>query len=215
MPLFDAIVVHPAMEEPFSDAAILSAMLRFEVALARAEARTGVIPDAAAAAIACVTPAAFDAEAIAVDARSSGTPAIPFVAALTAVVGAARPDAAAFVHHGATSQDVTDTALVLCLRQARIPLGLSHGRIDAALRRLSIAHASTIMLGRTLLQPAPPTTFGLKAAGWLGSLRRSHERMTEAFDRACVLQFGGASGTLAALEGNGLRVAEHLARELD
>src|SRR6476646_5863348 len=107
------------MEDAFSDAAILSAMLRFEIALASAEARTGVIPAAAASAVASVTTTAFDAAAIARRARTSGTPAIAFVEALVAAVAGADPDAAAFVHRGATSQDVTDTALVLCLRRAK------------------------------------------------------------------------------------------------
>jgi len=213
--LFDALVSSPEVEEAFSDAALLAAMLRFEVALASAEARVGIIPESVAAALASITPEAFDVDDIARKARASATPAIPFVETLTAAVAAKDRDAANFVHRGATSQDVTDTALVLCLRQARKPLEGSHQRIDAALRRLSNDHADTVMLARTLLQPAPPTTFGLKAAGWLGSVARAHQALSDAFDRACVLQFGGASGTLAALESNGLAVAEHLALELD
>ncbi|HTM24394.1 MAG TPA: lyase family protein [Vicinamibacterales bacterium] len=215
MALFDAIVTSPDMDEAFSDAAILSAMLRFEAALALAEARARVIPGAAADAIAAVSPAAFDSEAIARKARASATPAIAFVETLTAAVASAHPSAAAYVHYGATSQDVTDTALVLCLRRAQNAIDALHARIDGALRRLSKAHASSVMLGRTLLQPAPPTTFGLKAAGWLGSLSRSHQGLTEAFARSSVLQFGGASGTLAALHDRGLEVAQYLSRELD
>jgi 3-carboxy-cis,cis-muconate cycloisomerase len=118
------------------------------------------------------------------------------------------------VHRGATSQDVTDTALVLCLTEARKTIDAAHARIDGALRRLSTQHAATVMLGRTLLQPAPPITFGLKAAGWLGALSRSHRALSESFDRACVLQFGGASGTLASLGDRGLAVAKELAAEL-
>src|SRR5215471_7113789 len=213
--LSGALVSSPEVDEALSDAALLAAMLRFEVALARAEARMGVIPDAVAAALAAVTPDAFGVGDIARKARASATPAIPFVEMLTAAVAAKDRGAANFIHRGATSQDVTDTALVLCLRQAREPLERSHLRIDTALRRLSSDHADTVILARTLLQPAPPTTFGLKAAGWLGSLTRAHQALGDAFDRACVLQFGGASGTLAALESNGLAVAEHLARELD
>jgi 3-carboxy-cis,cis-muconate cycloisomerase len=212
--LIDAIV-GGGIDDAFSDAALLSAMLRFEVALARAEARAGVIPESAAAAIASVSVERFDARAIALAARSSATPAIPFVETLTAAVAAVDPSAANVVHRGATSQDVTDTALVLCLRAARTPIDAAHARIESALRRLSNDHASTVMLARTLLQPATPTTFGLKAAGWLGSLRRSHGELAGAFDRACVLQFGGAAGTLAALGSDGLTIADHLAHELD
>lgn len=213
--LIDALVRSPEMEAAFSNAALIAAMLRFEVALARAEARAGVVPDAAAAAIASIKPDAFDATAIVSAARASATPAIPFVEALVAAVGAADPEAAKFVHRGATSQDVTDTALVLCLRGAIASIAATHTRLSAALRRLSDQHASTVMLGRTLLQPATPITFGLKAAGWLGSLDRSYTQVAAAFDRACVLQFGGAAGTLAALGPDGLRVSENLARELE
>jgi 3-carboxy-cis,cis-muconate cycloisomerase len=213
--LIGALVHDPGMDAAFSDAALIEAMLRFESALAAAEAHAGVIPDSAAAAIASIRADVFDPAAIAAAARTSATPAIPFVDALIAAVAATDPDAAKFVHRGATSQDVTDTALVLCLRTAATAIAAAQARIGAALRRLSAEHASTVMLGRTLLQPAPPITFGLKAAGWLGSLDRSYEDVAGAFDRACVLQFGGAAGTLAALGADGLRVAETLARELD
>jgi 3-carboxy-cis,cis-muconate cycloisomerase len=213
--LFDALASTPEMDEAFSNEAALSAMLSFEGALARAEARAGLVPESAASVIASVDVATFDAHAIAAKARGSATPAVPFVEMLTAAVAAKDRSAANVVHRGATSQDVTDTALVLCLRRARTALGSTHARTIAALRRLSTAHASTVMLARTLLQPAPPTTFGLKAAGWLGSLRRADESLSAAFDRALVLQFGGASGTLAALGTDGLTVAQHLARELD
>jgi len=213
--LFDALVSTPEMDEAFSNESALSAMLGFEAALARAGARAGLVPESAATLIASVDVTTFDAHAMAANARGSATPAIPFVEMLTAAVAAKDRDAANVVHRGATSQDVTDTALVLCLRRARTALGSTHARTVAALRRLSTKHASTVMLARTLLQPAPPTTFGLKAAGWLGSLTRAHESLSAAFDRALVLQFGGASGTLAALGTDGLTVAEHLARELD
>lgn len=213
--LVDALVSTPEMDEAFSDRAVLSAMLLFEAALARAEARAGVIQESAAKAIAAVEIAAFDADAIAASAGGSATPAIPFVKLLTAAVAAKDRDAANVVHRGATSQDVTDTAFVLCLRRARAAIDATHGRSVTSLRRLSDQHAATVMLARTLLQPAPPTTFGLKAAGWLGSLTRAHQALAAAFDRAMVLQFGGASGTLAALGSDGIRVAELLARELD
>src|SRR5579871_6785136 len=172
--LIGALVHDPEMDAAFSDAALIAAMLRFEVALAAAEAQAGVIPGSAAAVIASVRPDVFDRAAIARAARTSATPAISFVEALIAVVAAADPDAATFVHRGATSQDVTDTALVLCMRTAETAIAAAHARIAAALRRLSSAHAATVMLGRTLLQPALPITFGLKVAGWLGSLNRSY-----------------------------------------
>ena len=215
MPLLNAIGSVPEIADAFSDAAVLGAMLRFEIALARAEARAGLIPESAAAAIGSLTADRLDADAIARSARVSATPAVPFVEALIAALSATSPHSAAFVHRGATSQDVTDTALVLCLVRVQPVLDEYHTRIAAALRRLSDEHAATVMLARTLLQPAGPTTFGLKSAGWLGSLSRSHDGLADAFRRACVLQFGGASGTLAALDDGGLRVAAALARELD
>jgi 3-carboxy-cis,cis-muconate cycloisomerase len=93
-------------------------------------------------------------------------------------------------------------------------LEADHHRLSLGLRRLSDAHAGTLMLGRTLLQPAPPVTFGLKAAGWLGAVRRGWERVASRFDESAYLQFGGASGTLAALDDHGIRVSEALAAEL-
>jgi 3-carboxy-cis,cis-muconate cycloisomerase len=194
---------------------MLASMLRFEVALSRAEARAGIIPASAADAIAGVTVDVFDPAAIALGARASGTITIPFVEALTAAVRAASPAAATFVHWGATSQDVTDTALVLCLVRALGIITADHDRLSDALRRLSEEHAGTVMLARTLLQPAPPTTFGLKVAGWFGAVSRSGAAVASAAREACVLQFGGASGTLAALGTEGLTVAGDLARELE
>ena len=201
--LLDALSTLPELEAVFSDAAVLSAMLRFEIALARAESRRGIISERAADAIASLTIDSLDAAAIARNARASATPAVPFVDALVAALEGTSREAAAVVHRGATSQDVTDTALVLCLLRAQPIVDGFHERIASALRRLSHEHAGTVMLARTLLQPAAPTTFGLKAAGWLGSLSRSYETMAEAFRRTCVLQFGGAAGTLRPPEADG------------
>src|SRR5216684_198112 len=142
MALFDALVTTPDMEDAFSDAAVLAAMLRFEAALARAEARAGLIPDAAADAVASISPEAFDTRAIARKARASATPAIPFIEMLTAAIASVNREAVPYVHRGATSQDVTDTALILCLRRARGSIDTSHARIDSALARLSNDHAS-------------------------------------------------------------------------
>ncbi|MCA1559785.1 MAG: hypothetical protein LC804_05810 [Acidobacteria bacterium] len=203
--LLESLATTEALAEAFSDAALLASMLRFEVALARAEARAGVITDAVADAIAAAAiPDGFDVGAIARDARASGTITIPLVAMLTVRVQTTDPAAATFVHWGATSQDVSDTALVLCLRRAFQILTADHDRLTRALRRLSDQHAGTEMLARTLLQPAPPTTFGLKAAGWFGAVSRSYAHLATAFKEACVLQFGGASGTLAALGPHGM-----------
>ena len=156
----------------------------------------------------------FDAADLARDARRSGTIAIPLAAALTARVRALVPEAARFVHWGATSQDIVDTALVLLVGRASIVMATDHARLAGALRALSDRHAADVMLGRTLLQPAPPITFGLKAAGWFAGVQRSWSRLERARREASVLQLGGASGTLAALDDKGLAVASALAREL-
>lgn len=199
----------------FSDQSVLQAMLDFEMGLARAEAKIGIVPQAASDMIAAVADsAAFDVDAIASGALKAGTPSIPVVKALTERVRASHSEAAGFVHWGATSQDVADTAIVLVLRRARSLLVEGLTALDQSLVRLSDDNAQTVMLGRTLMQPAPPVTFGLKAAGWLGAVRRGRHRLEEAFADALILQFGGASGTLASLEDQGLRVAEALAAEL-
>jgi 3-carboxy-cis,cis-muconate cycloisomerase len=211
-----ALATTSEMEAAFSDASVLQAMLDFESALARAEARAGVIPAAAASAITeAAATAEFDTELLARQALRAGTLAIPLVRMLIARVHESDPSSSAYVHWGATSQDVTDTALVLLLKCCRGVLAADHTRLDQALLRLSETHANSVMLARTLLQPAPPTTFGLKAAGWLGSIRRSWLRLQQAFDDALILQFGGASGTLAAFGEQGIAVSALLAEELD
>ncbi len=213
--LKDALATTEPLANLFADNSVLQAMLDFEAALARVEARMGVIPQSAADAITAAARAEnFDAASLAVAGLRAGTLALPLVKALTERVRAVNADAAGYVHWGATSQDVTDTALVLLLGRAREILAADHARISAALRRLSGEHAGTVMLGRTLLQPAPPTTFGLKVAGWLGAEERGWRRVDGRFAEAQLLQFGGASGTLASLGDKGIAVAEALAREL-
>jgi 3-carboxy-cis,cis-muconate cycloisomerase len=210
--LIDGFSTSSAMAEVFSDASVLQAMLRFETALARAQARLGMIPESAAAAIARVE--RIDAGDLAEEARQSASLAIPFVKALTARVREIDEAAAGFVHWGATSQDVLDTALILMLRDARRILAADHERLARALRRLSEQHAGTVMLARTVLQPAPPVTFGYKTAAWFAGVRRSWRTLARSFDEALQLQFGGAAGTLAAYAGRGLELEAELAKEL-
>ena len=213
--LIDTLATTDALDEIFSDASILRGMLDFEAALAAAEAAAGLIPQRAAQAVAdAVRAGGFDAVSIAREARESGTVSIPLVHALTARVRAADPESASFVHWGATSQDAADTAFVLALTRARDALAVDHTRLDRALRDLSERHARTVMLGRTLLQPAPPVTFGLKTARYAAALARGWKRADAAFTDTAILQFGGASGTLAALGGHGLDVAEKVANAL-
>jgi 3-carboxy-cis,cis-muconate cycloisomerase len=213
--LMESLAATERLSQIFSDASVLQAMLDFEAALATAEARAGVIPQAAAAVISEAARAeGFDTAELARQALRAGTPAIPLVRMLTARVSSLDAHAAGFVHWGATSQDVADTALVLLLRRCRPMLEADHKRVAGGLLRLSNEHAGSVMLGRTLLQPAPPVTFGLKAAGWLGAVKRGWARVASRFDEALYLQFGGASGTLAALGDRGIAVSETLSQEL-
>jgi 3-carboxy-cis,cis-muconate cycloisomerase len=213
--LINSLATTPALAELFSDSSILKAMLHFEAALARVEASCNIIPQNAAEVIAAAANAeGFDIQAIIRDTQLSATPAVPLVKALTGRVRAKNAEAAGFVHWGATSQDVCDTALVLLLKQAQTILDSDLCRLQKSLRRFAEEHAGTVMLGRTLLQAAGPTTLGLKAAGWFAAVHRGHQRLSACFDDALILQFGGATGTLAALGNEGLAVGRTLADEL-
>jgi 3-carboxy-cis,cis-muconate cycloisomerase len=213
--LIESLATTAQLSEIFSDASILGAMLDFEIALARAEAQLNIIPEAAAEIITtAATRESFNPSALAEEAIHSATPAIAFVKQLTACVRAIDSVAAGYIHWGATSQDLCDTAFMLLLQKAEHILNKDIQRLEKALTHLAEEHKGTVMLGRTLMQAAPPITFGLKAAGWAAAISRSHQRMATSFEKALVLQFGGASGTLAALGEHGLAVAEKLAKQL-
>jgi 3-carboxy-cis,cis-muconate cycloisomerase len=216
MALLDPLFGSAAMGEVFSDAARLQRMLDFEAALARAEAGCGVIPAAAAPAIASKCRAdLIDANALAIATAASLNPAIPLVKQLTSLVAKDDPEAARFVHWGATSQDANDSGLMLQVRQAFDILEADLAVLCRGLTELALKHRSTPIAGRTLMQHALPTTFGVKVAGWLDAMNRHRERFAETRARVLVLQFGGAVGTLAALREKGLQVAESLAAELN
>jgi 3-carboxy-cis,cis-muconate cycloisomerase len=198
-----------------SDERYLAAMARFEAALAIASARAGLTPASHAQRIAQVCQGAkFDAAALARQARAASTLAIPFVKGLTSKVASASAEAARHVHFGATSQDVLDTATALCLKEASGRLCELVVAVGDAAASLAQRHAGTPMLARTLLQPATPVPFGWKAAMWLAPLARAYPRFREAVAAACVLQLGGAAGTLAAFGDKGLEVARETAAEL-
>jgi 3-carboxy-cis,cis-muconate cycloisomerase len=203
------------MRETFSDRSRLQGILDFEAALARAEARVGVIPAAAADVIKghCVAEH-FDFTELAVAASSAGNIAIPTVAALRRRVAKDDAKAADFVHWGATSQDAIDTGLVLQIRRGAALLDADADRLADVLAKLAEAHAATPILGRTWLQAAVPITFGLTAAGWLDAVERSQEHLAQAARAAGVIQLGGAAGSLAALGDRGRDVAQALAKEL-
>jgi 3-carboxy-cis,cis-muconate cycloisomerase len=214
--LIDGLATTGALANLFSDESVLQAALAFEVALARAEAGLGIIPQAAADAIErAARTSDFDVAKLAHDALRAGTVSIPLVKALTAHVRVTDSAASCFVHWGATSQDVADTALMLLIKQAQPIISADLTRLEESLRRLSDEHLHTVLLDRTLLQAAPPVTFGLKAAGWHGAIRRSRARFESALSEALVVQFGGASGTWAALGRQGLAVGRGIARELE
>ena len=187
-------------------------MARFEGALARAGARAGLFPaeHAETIAVACQR-ASFDVPALAREARNAGTLTIPFVAALRKQIPG---DAARFLHFGATSQDVSDTGLALCLKTASERTSAVARELGDALAVLAQRHSGTPMVGRTLLQPAAPIPFGWKVAMWLAPLTRSVPHYRRAAAEAAVLQFGGATGTLSALGGKGDAIATELASEL-
>jgi len=198
-----------------SDRRLLAAMARFEAALARASARAGLLPAADADVIAGVCERAeFDAAALARAARTAGTLAIPFVQQLTAQVAAVSQDAARHVHFGATSQDVIDSAAALCLKPACDRLLALATRAGDAAAQLAGRHARTPIAARTLLQPALPVPFGWKAAVWLSVLTRCRSHLRAAAAEACVLQFGGAAGTLSAFGDQGDEIGAAIAAEL-
>ena len=207
--LFGALFVPDAMRDAVGDRAWIGAMLRFEAALAAAEAAADLLPgDAAEAIAAACEPDRFDAAALGRAGRDAGNPAAPLVAELTAAVGG---EAARHVHRGATSQDVMDTAAMLVTRDALAVLDGSLRAVAEACARLADEHRGTLMAGRTLLQQALPVTFGLKAAGWLDAVLDARDRLAGV---PLAVQLGGAAGTLAALGGDGPRVVALLAEGL-
>jgi 3-carboxy-cis,cis-muconate cycloisomerase len=210
----ELLIADEACAAALSDDALLAAMARFEGALARASAAAGLVPAAEAEVIARVCAAArFDALALAREGRA-GTLVIPFVRELRQQVAAVSPSAARHVHAGATSQDVIDTAAVLCLRPAGERILVLAGRLGDAAAELARRHGATAIAARTLLQPALPVTFGWKAANWLAPLARSLPGLRRALGEAAALQFGGPAGNLSGFAGKADGVAAALAAEL-
>ncbi|HXD16244.1 MAG TPA: 3-carboxy-cis,cis-muconate cycloisomerase [Vicinamibacterales bacterium] len=201
--------------EQLSDRARLQAMLDVEAALADVEAELGVVPRSAVEPIRAAADAGrYDVRAIAAAAARDGNLAIPLVRHLTKDVEAIDASAARYVHWGATSQDILDTGLVLQLQRAVPPILAHLDRAAAAAASHARRHVDTVMAGRTWLQHATPVTFGVKAAGWLDALMRQRASLALALEEARVVQFGGASGTLAALGDQGIAVADRLASRL-
>lgn len=209
MELRETMFTAPEMAVIFSGAGLVERMLHFEAALARAHARVGTIPQGAADAIASKCRVElFDLAALYGEAAAAGTPAIPLVRMLTELV---EGEGRKFVHWGATSQDVIDSAMVLQMRDGLDLLIDRQLKIGATTAGFAEHHRHTPMAGRTLLQHAVPITFGLKAARWLALTTRLVQRLRDIRDRALAVQLGGAAGTLAAFGSDGIRVMELVA----
>ncbi|WP_306132129.1 3-carboxy-cis,cis-muconate cycloisomerase [Roseivivax marinus] len=211
-PLWGPSFVDDDMRELVSADAFVDACVTTEAALARAQARLGIIPKEAAEGIsAAAETLELDRERLAHETAVVGYPILPLVEQMSAACG----PAGKHLHWGATTQDIMDTATVLQLRGG---LDLIERRLDAvrdALATLARDHRDTVLAGRTHLQHALPVTFGWKAAVWLSALDRHKERLAQVRPRLLVVQFSGASGTLASLGDRGLEVQAELAAELD
>jgi len=215
MRLFDKLFRYEAIDRNFSDQAYLQGLLDFEAALARAEAKAGVIPAADAQTIVAACEAVqFNMEELAAQAALSGNVAIPLVKKLTELVAKQSKGAARFVHWGATSQDAMDTGAVLQLRRALEVVDQDLARLTSTLANLADKHRASPIAARTWMQQALPTTFGFIVAGWLDAILRHRSRLADLHARNLTLQFGGAVGTLAALSGRGPAVAKALAEDL-
>jgi len=196
-----------------SDRAWVQAMLDIEAALARAESRIGLVPATAADGIAshCRVDE-FDVAQLGKAAVRSANPVIPLVNALRAAVS---QDSAPYVHRGATSQDILDTAMMLIARRGLDLILADLEQAAAAAAAHADRHRATVMAARTLLQQALPTTFGLKAAGWLSAIVEARSELIRVRHTRLAVQFGGAAGTMAAVSDHGLDVARELAAELE
>ena len=201
----------PAMREVFSDLALISRYAEVEIALARAEARCGVIPTEAAEEIARRTDvAALDFDLLRRETDVVGYPILPLVHQIAKQCG----EAGRYVHWGATTQDIMDMAVVLQIRAGLQLIEADIAVLRDVLADLSRRHRDTPMAGRTHLQQALPVTFGYKTAIWLSMFDRHAERLGQLKPRVLVGQFAGAAGTLASLGGKGLEVQRALCEEL-
>jgi 3-carboxy-cis,cis-muconate cycloisomerase len=208
---FSAIFVPEELADAVSDRSWLGAMLDAECALARAQGRAGVLTEEAATAVAdACDPSLYDVTELAVQGRTTGNPAEPLVRALRARIG--EPHAGA-VHLGATSQDIVDSAAMVVAQRASKLVDDELAGAAEECARLAAEHRHSVMAARTLLQQAVPTTFGLKAAGWLVGLVEARARLA-AVVASLPAQLGGAAGTLAALGGDGIGVLHLYAEEL-
>ncbi|HUN43303.1 MAG TPA: adenylosuccinate lyase family protein [Acetobacteraceae bacterium] len=210
-PILGVLYGSDAMRAVFQEHAYFQRMLDVEAALARVQARLGIIPaDAAQAITAAALFRNLDPAELAASARNVGYPVVGLVAGLSRAAG----KAGAWTHWGATTQDIMDTATVLQVREG---LALVRGELLGLLRALAgqaQRHRQTVMAGRTHLQQALPTSFGLKCAVWASPLPAHLQRLDQLRARVGQVEFAGAAGTLASLGDQGIAVMEGLAQEL-
>jgi 3-carboxy-cis,cis-muconate cycloisomerase len=213
--IFEGFLSTLEVQEAFGDRHFVAAMLRFEAALARAQAATGLIPDGSAKSIigSCKVEL-FDVPKLVRESGRAGSIAVPLVQSLKEAVGLFNPAAVAHTHFGCISQDVVDTAMALVTREALALIAADVDHTIHALLALAERHAGTKMLARTLLQPASVTSFGLKCVGWAAPLVRSRRRPLAAAERALQLQLGGAVALHFGQRAHGPRVAALMAEEL-
>lgn len=215
MKVYDRLFRYDEVEKVLSESLLLRRMLEFEAALAESEGELSVIPQRAASVIArCCTLESLDVAALSAAAAQAGNLAIPLVEQLTAAVRAVDGEAARYVHWGATSQDVIDTALVLQACSALTLIAVDLDRTCETLARLTREQRNTVMAGRTWLQHGAPITFGLKTAGMLSSLLWHRRQLCQVSNEFASLQLGGAVGTLAALGQHSARVVAAVAQRL-
>ena len=205
-------LARPSFDNAFAAPAFVGAMLRFESAHAQAQAAEGLIPSASAKAIekACAA-IRIDTEALVAEGKRNATLAVPLVRMLRAEVKRDAAGAADHVHLGATSQDVLDTAMALCLRPGLEEADRALEACVRGLARRAREHRATPMLGRTLLQPAVPITAGLKIARWAVALAGDRERLAEAQAVGLAVQLGGPVGALEAMGPKAQAVRHRLA----
>ncbi|MCX6215869.1 3-carboxy-cis,cis-muconate cycloisomerase [Spirosoma sp.] len=196
MSLYSSLFYSSDVQSLLSEETTVANMLRFEAALATAQARNGLIPTVSAEVIAaCCVVDSLDFERLKKDIALSVNAAIPLVKQLTEIVRNRDETTAGYVHLGATSQDVVDTATVLTIKTVLDWLDDKLSALADRLMTLTKEHRQTVMIGRTLLQQAKPITFGLKTASWLDGLSRSQQRLAACRQRVLVLQLAGAVGS--------------------
>ena len=201
----------PGMRAIFCDETYVRRCIDVEVALARVQSRLGVIPADAGEKIAkAAKPDAIDYGLLKIETDNVGYPIVGIVHQLAKQTG----EAGRYIHWGATTQDIMDSATVLQIRDALVLIDEDLTALDVTLTALSAKHRDTVMAGRTHLQQALPVTFGQKTAVWLSMIRRHRQRLEQLKPRVLVGQLGGAAGTLASLGDNGLAVSDALMDEL-